>query len=186
MPASVFEGSLLAGRTALVTGGGTGICRGIALALAAHGCDVAIASRTIEHLEPTAAEIALTRCPLAGCRGRRSSSRRGNRRSRSGGERLRASRHPRERRSRQFRRARRRPVAQRLRHGGRHRPEGDVQRLAGRAAAPEGQSRGGAEHQRHAATARHHRTGACRGCKGRHRLDDPHPRRRSGVRTASA
>ncbi len=57
-PVSVFDRSLLAGRTALVTGGGTGICRGIALALAAHGCDVAIASRTAAHLEPTAAEIA--------------------------------------------------------------------------------------------------------------------------------
>ena len=57
-PVSAFERSLLAGRTALVTGGGTGICRGIALALAAHGCDVAIVSRTAEHLEPTAAEIA--------------------------------------------------------------------------------------------------------------------------------
>lgn len=58
MPVSAFERSLLAGRTALVTGGGTGICRGIALALAAHGCDVAIVSRTADHLEPTAAEIA--------------------------------------------------------------------------------------------------------------------------------
>ena len=56
-PVPVFERSLLAGRAALVTGGGTGICRGIALALAAHGCNVAIASRTAEHLEPTAADI---------------------------------------------------------------------------------------------------------------------------------
>ncbi len=56
-PVPVFERSLLAGRAALVTGGGTGICRGIALALAAHGCNVAIASRTTEHLEPTAADI---------------------------------------------------------------------------------------------------------------------------------
>ena len=52
-----FHPDLLAGRTALVTGGGTGICRGIALALAHHGCDVAITSRSVEHLEPTAAEI---------------------------------------------------------------------------------------------------------------------------------
>lgn len=57
-PVSAFERSLLAGRTALVTGGGTGICRGIALALAAHGCDVAIVSRTADHLAPTAADIA--------------------------------------------------------------------------------------------------------------------------------
>src|SRR5438132_2507061 len=53
----LFRPHLLQGRAALVTGGGTGICRGIALALAAHGCDVAIASRRLEHLTPTASEI---------------------------------------------------------------------------------------------------------------------------------
>ncbi len=52
-----FERDLLKGKTALVTGGGTGICRGIALALAEHGCDVAITSRKAEHLAPTAGEI---------------------------------------------------------------------------------------------------------------------------------
>lgn len=52
-----FQPDLLRGRAALVTGGGTGICRAIALAFAAHGCDVAITSRKAEHLEPTAAEI---------------------------------------------------------------------------------------------------------------------------------
>ena len=52
-----FERDLLAGKTALVTGGGTGICRGIALALAAHGCDVGITSRNAEHLAPTEADI---------------------------------------------------------------------------------------------------------------------------------
>lgn len=52
-----FTSDLLKGRAALVTGGGTGICRGIALALAAAGCDVAIASRRLEHLAPTAVEI---------------------------------------------------------------------------------------------------------------------------------
>jgi peroxisomal 2,4-dienoyl-CoA reductase len=54
---SVFTPDVLKGRVALITGGGTGICRGIALAFAAHGCDVAIASRKIEHLEPTVAEL---------------------------------------------------------------------------------------------------------------------------------
>jgi peroxisomal 2,4-dienoyl-CoA reductase len=54
---TMFHPGLLKGRVALVTGGGTGICRGIALAFAAHGCDVAITSRKIEHLEPTAAEL---------------------------------------------------------------------------------------------------------------------------------
>jgi peroxisomal 2,4-dienoyl-CoA reductase len=52
-----FRPSLLAGRSALVTGGGTGICRGIALALASVGCNVSISSRRAEHLETTAAEI---------------------------------------------------------------------------------------------------------------------------------
>ena len=56
----VFQPSLLAGRVALVTGGGTGICRGIALALAAAGCDVAITSRRQEHLESTAADLSAT------------------------------------------------------------------------------------------------------------------------------
>jgi peroxisomal 2,4-dienoyl-CoA reductase len=53
----LFTSDLLRGRAALITGGGTGICRGIAHAFAAHGCDVAITSRKIEHLEPTAAEL---------------------------------------------------------------------------------------------------------------------------------
>jgi len=53
----MFQPDLLKGRAALVTGGGTGICRGIALAFAAHGCDVAITSRSLTHLEPTVAEL---------------------------------------------------------------------------------------------------------------------------------
>jgi 2,4-dienoyl-CoA reductase [(3E)-enoyl-CoA-producing], peroxisomal len=55
-----FEQGFLKGRKALVTGGGTGICRGIALALASHGCDVAILSRRIEHLDPTVEELRAT------------------------------------------------------------------------------------------------------------------------------
>jgi peroxisomal 2,4-dienoyl-CoA reductase len=54
---SYYAPALLKGRAALVTGGGTGICRGIALALASAGCDVAITSRSLEHLEPAAREI---------------------------------------------------------------------------------------------------------------------------------
>src|SRR5205085_3083704 len=54
---SHFHADLLKGRVALVTGGGTGICRGIALAFAAHGCDVAITSRKMEHLAPTVEEL---------------------------------------------------------------------------------------------------------------------------------
>jgi 2,4-dienoyl-CoA reductase [(3E)-enoyl-CoA-producing], peroxisomal len=54
---ALFQPDLLKGRVALITGGGIGICRGIALAFARHGCDVAIASRTLEHLEPTVADL---------------------------------------------------------------------------------------------------------------------------------
>jgi peroxisomal 2,4-dienoyl-CoA reductase len=53
----MFTGDLLKGRAALITGGGTGICRAIAHAFAQHGCDVAITSRKAEHLEPTVAEL---------------------------------------------------------------------------------------------------------------------------------
>ena len=53
----MFQPNLLANRVALITGGGTGICRGIALALARHGCDVAVTSRKLEHLEPTRDEL---------------------------------------------------------------------------------------------------------------------------------
>ncbi len=52
-----FSPTLLKGRAALITGGGTGICRGIALALADAGCDVAITSRSDEHLRPTVDDI---------------------------------------------------------------------------------------------------------------------------------
>lgn len=52
-----FDSHLLKDRVALMTGGGTGICRGIALAFAQHGCHVAITSRKMEHLEPTVDEL---------------------------------------------------------------------------------------------------------------------------------
>lgn len=53
----IFADDLLADETALITGGGTGIGEQIALAYADHGADVAIASRSMEHLEPTAEAI---------------------------------------------------------------------------------------------------------------------------------
>jgi NAD(P)-dependent dehydrogenase (short-subunit alcohol dehydrogenase family) len=53
----IFADDLLAGETVLVTGGGTGIGRAMALGFADHGASVAIASRSMEHLEPVAAEI---------------------------------------------------------------------------------------------------------------------------------
>lgn len=53
----LFAPDLLEGETALVTGGGTGIGREVALAYADHGADVAIASRSMDHLDPVASQI---------------------------------------------------------------------------------------------------------------------------------
>jgi NAD(P)-dependent dehydrogenase (short-subunit alcohol dehydrogenase family) len=47
----------LDGRVAIITGGGTGIGRGTALALAAHGADVVLAARRPQPLRSTAEEI---------------------------------------------------------------------------------------------------------------------------------
>jgi NAD(P)-dependent dehydrogenase (short-subunit alcohol dehydrogenase family) len=54
---AVFAPDLFRGRTALVTGGGRGIGKAIALAFARFGANVIIASRKPENLQPTAAEI---------------------------------------------------------------------------------------------------------------------------------
>jgi NAD(P)-dependent dehydrogenase (short-subunit alcohol dehydrogenase family) len=53
----IFLPKLLAGTSALITGGGTGIGFGIADVLAKCGADIAIASRKTEHLEPAADKL---------------------------------------------------------------------------------------------------------------------------------
>jgi peroxisomal 2,4-dienoyl-CoA reductase len=56
-PLSVFRPGLFDGQVALVTGGGSGIGRGIADILAGLGAHVVLASRKLERVEAAAAEI---------------------------------------------------------------------------------------------------------------------------------
>ncbi|MEE2788533.1 MAG: SDR family oxidoreductase [Myxococcota bacterium] len=54
---SIFRDDILAGKTAFVTGGGSGICKGITRALMQHGCDAVIVSRNQDRLDGAAVEL---------------------------------------------------------------------------------------------------------------------------------
>src|ERR1700682_2891195 len=57
MKQTIFADGILKGHVAFVTGGGTGITGGVARALAEAGANVALVSRSLEHLEPAAKAI---------------------------------------------------------------------------------------------------------------------------------
>ena len=59
----IFAATALQGHVAIITGGGTGIGKGIALEMARAGAKIVIASRSVEHLEPTAQEVRATGAP---------------------------------------------------------------------------------------------------------------------------
>ncbi|MEM9452620.1 MAG: SDR family oxidoreductase [Myxococcota bacterium] len=54
---STFRPDLLDGQVALVTGGGSGICKGIAAAFVAHGAKVGLVGRKADRLQAAAAEM---------------------------------------------------------------------------------------------------------------------------------
>ena len=64
---SPFQPNLLAGKTALITGAGSGINKGIALHFARHGANLVLVGRRQEKLDATAAGIAAMGGKALGC-----------------------------------------------------------------------------------------------------------------------
>ncbi|HEX3680074.1 MAG TPA: SDR family NAD(P)-dependent oxidoreductase, partial [Galbitalea sp.] len=58
MAASIFREDVLAGKRVLITGGGTGLGRGVARYLVDHGAEVHLWGRRLPVLEAAAAEVA--------------------------------------------------------------------------------------------------------------------------------
>jgi len=54
---SYFNNNILNGKVAFITGGGSGICRGIAATLMAHGAQTAIVGRKVDRLQAAASEL---------------------------------------------------------------------------------------------------------------------------------
>ncbi|KAJ3393141.1 hypothetical protein HDU92_007972 [Lobulomyces angularis] len=57
MTLNVFSHKLLEGKIAFITGGGSGICKGITESFMRHGANVAITSRNLQKLEKAATEL---------------------------------------------------------------------------------------------------------------------------------
>ncbi len=55
----VFQKDFLKGKVAIITGGATGICKGMTEALMRHGCQTAIVSRNLDQLVKSAKELEL-------------------------------------------------------------------------------------------------------------------------------
>mgnify|MGYP003683067773 CR=1 FL=1 len=64
---SAFQSNMLAGKTALITGAGSGINKGIALHFASHGANVVMVGRRQEKLDETKVEIEALGGKALGC-----------------------------------------------------------------------------------------------------------------------